>query len=104
MNILHSRKNEYIICYDITNNKLRTKIEKMLKNYGIRIQYSIFDCKISPEVYKNELNLKLKALSKNEKFIKESDSILIFNLCGSCYKKVRAYGNNKLRKQNYFIV
>jgi CRISPR-associated endonuclease Cas2 len=36
----------YIISYDIGNNKFRRKIEKALKNYGVRIQYSVFRCNL----------------------------------------------------------
>jgi len=42
----HSACDFTIICYDISNNKLRSKIEKTLKDFGVRIQYSIFMCNL----------------------------------------------------------
>jgi CRISPR-associated endonuclease Cas2 len=38
-----------IVCYDFLNDKLRQKIEKALHDYGVRIQYSVFACLLSPE-------------------------------------------------------
>ena len=35
----------YIVSYDITSNKLRRKIAKELENYGVRVQYSVFECR-----------------------------------------------------------
>ena len=39
--------NLYLVSYDITNNKLRRKIEKTLKNYGRRMQKSTFLCALA---------------------------------------------------------
>lgn len=37
----------YIITYDIASNKIRKKIAEILSEYGIRIQYSVFECKLT---------------------------------------------------------
>ena len=33
----------FIICYDISDDKKRTKVSKILKAHGIRTQYSVFE-------------------------------------------------------------
>lgn len=33
-----------IISYDIVSDKRRTKVMKLLKGYGTRVQYSVFEC------------------------------------------------------------
>lgn len=38
-----------IICYDIVNDKRRTKVMKLLKGYGTRVQYSVFECYLSTQ-------------------------------------------------------
>ena len=53
----------YIISYDFSNNKLRSKIHKTLKNYGLRVQCSVFRCSISKEQL-DELTEKIKFLIK----------------------------------------
>ncbi|MDU3113586.1 MAG: CRISPR-associated endonuclease Cas2 [Megasphaera sp.] len=46
----------YLICYDIADTKLRTKVAKYLEGFAFRIQYSVFMCenteKGMAEVYK----------------------------------------------------
>ena len=46
------RKTMYLVSYDIESDRLRKKISDTLENYGIRIQYSVFECEISEERYK----------------------------------------------------
>lgn len=42
----------YLVSYDIESDRLRKKISDTLENYGIRIQYSVFECEISEQRYK----------------------------------------------------
>ena len=37
-----------VISYDIVNDKRRTKVMKLLKGYGTHVQYSVFECDLSP--------------------------------------------------------
>jgi CRISPR-associated protein Cas2 len=45
-----SRKNvhRFVIAYDITDDRLRDKIAKLLQEYGERIQYSVFLADLNP--------------------------------------------------------
>ena len=38
-----------IVCYDFTNNRVRRKVEKALCDYGVRVQYSLFACRLNAE-------------------------------------------------------
>ncbi len=44
-------RNIYIVAYDIANDKRRTKAHKMLKGRGDALQYSVFQCALSPAEY-----------------------------------------------------
>ena len=88
----------FIIAYDISNTKVRTKFAKFLKQYGRRIQFSIFEIKNSERVLKNiilEINHKYKPLFTG------TDSILIFNLGAST--KVHRYGYAKNEESDFVI-
>ncbi len=50
----------YIVVYDITCDNRRNKITKLLKGYGRRVQYSVFECVLSIAKYQ-ELQLKLES-------------------------------------------
>ncbi|WP_456396419.1 CRISPR-associated endonuclease Cas2 [Desulfurobacterium sp.] len=39
---------KYVVVYDISNTKIRTKIYKLLSAYGKRVQFSCFEIKASP--------------------------------------------------------
>jgi len=38
-----------IVFYDIASNKLRNKIDKCMKGFGTRIQFSVFLCRLDAE-------------------------------------------------------
>ena len=44
-------KKYYIVSYDISNDKKRTKMLRLLKNYGVRVQKSVFECLISERLF-----------------------------------------------------
>lgn len=38
-----------IISYDVVDDKRRTKVMKLLKGYGSRVQYSVFECYLNSD-------------------------------------------------------
>lgn len=54
-------RQRYIVAYDITNSKRRYQIERLLCEYGERIQYSIFEVIATP-AQKRGLQNKLKRM------------------------------------------
>jgi CRISPR-associated endonuclease Cas2 len=73
----NGNKASYIVSYDFTSNKLRRRIDKMLKNYGTRLQCSVFSCNLTA-VQVEELTEKLKALiNKFREFHKPCDSLVV---------------------------
>lgn len=78
-----------IIAYDFTENKIRTKFSKFIQKFGRKLQYSVYEIKNSGRVLQliiNEIELKYKKKFTN------ADSILIFQTCEGCAKKIRRYG------------
>ncbi|MCI5910116.1 MAG: CRISPR-associated endonuclease Cas2 [Oscillospiraceae bacterium] len=71
-------KKLYLIIYDITDNKRRRKVSKILEKYGIRIQFSAFECELNEQKKK-------RIISLFEKIIKKDDSIRIYNLAKDIY-------------------
>nr|WP_287128206.1 CRISPR-associated endonuclease Cas2 [Candidatus Cyanaurora vandensis] len=53
----------WIIAYDIPLTKRRTKIAELLEGYGQRVQYSVFECDIEEQKFK-ELRERLQKLCK----------------------------------------
>lgn len=42
----------YVISYDISNDRRRNKIAKILLDYGRRVQYSVFECEMNQKSFK----------------------------------------------------
>lgn len=38
---------EYLFAYDVSDNRERRRVEKMLLGYGFRRQYSVFVCRLT---------------------------------------------------------
>ena len=60
---------DYAVIYDLTSNKERRKVDKLLKGYGFREQKSVFECKLNKKG-KEELIQKLNQLQIKSGFIK----------------------------------
>jgi CRISPR-associated protein Cas2 len=63
-----------LVTYDIPDDKRRTKLAKMLKDYGQRVQYSVFECNMNDKLLKSMSERALKILDKEE------DSLRIYRL------------------------
>ena len=64
----------YIVtAYDISDDKRRKKIDKLLSSYGFRVNYSVFELDISYQDYK-------KIIKKLQGFIQGTDSIRIYRI------------------------
>ncbi|MBQ0724753.1 MAG: CRISPR-associated endonuclease Cas2 [Cycloclasticus sp.] len=64
----------YLVCYDISDNKNRLKLSKLLRFYGVRVQKSVFEIGIRNN---NQLE-QLKNRAKN--YLEEFDSLLFYRL------------------------
>ncbi|MFB9214434.1 CRISPR-associated endonuclease Cas2 [Vibrio sinaloensis] len=70
----------YLICYDISERKTRYRIEKALLGYGERVQYSVFECKLSPAEL---IQLRFEV----NRWLEDSDKINYFRLCVHCLRR-----------------
>ena len=63
----------YLVAYDISDSKLRLKVAKELKGYGVRVQRSVFECKTSQAKYH-------QLIKKLQQMIQSPDSVRIYKL------------------------
>lgn len=66
-----------LIVYDIQEDRLRTQLSNFLKQFGRRIQYSVFEIKHSERVLRN---IKMELEIRFEKKFTQGDSVLIFTI------------------------
>ena len=41
-------RQSYLVCYDICDDKRLRKVFKTMRNYGDHLQYSVFECQLTP--------------------------------------------------------
>lgn len=80
----------YLISYDIPSDppgdRRRQRLAKHLEQFGIRIQYSIFECELNP-------GLLAQIIDRIEQTIDPKlDNVRIYTLCASCTEKVQNMG------------
>lgn len=79
----------YVISYDISNDKRRRKVVKVLEGVGFRVQYSVFECDLDAQRL-NVLRKRLKPLIQP----KSTDSIRFYRLCADCSEHIDVIGND----------
>ena len=85
-----------VISYDISEDKRRTKIHKILKSYGQWMQYSVFECNLTDTQY-------AKLRSRLGKVIEPQDSIRFYFLCACCKDKIERIGGEMPRDESIFF-
>jgi CRISPR-associated protein Cas2 len=75
-----------IVSYDITNDRRRTKVLKLLKGYGTRVQYSVFECDLD-QGQLGRLQGELAGLIDSN-----TDSVRIYRLDAIAQRRIRILG------------
>lgn len=90
-----------IVTYDIHDDKTRTKFGKLLKKYGRRLQYSVFEIKNSERI----LNILKREIEEvfSKKFT-GADSILLFPISKANNDKVIRYWQPALEEEEILFL
>ena len=79
-----------LVSYDIPNDRRRTKIAKTLRDYGERVQYSVFECNLTKKQLQTMVS-ELKKLVNTDK-----DSVRIYPLRADSAAQIQVLGIAKL--------
>jgi len=88
-----------MISYDIQSDRRRTKLHKVLKNYGEWMQYSVFECQVSEKEYQ-ELRERLLPLVD----VAAGDTLRLYRICGECQPKIEHLGGQTARPDGAVIL
>ena len=76
-----------LITFDISSNRKRYRVTKVLMEYAQRVQKSVFEAPNLPH------SSFLRLRSRVERLIDpKTDSVRYYRLCGHCVKEIRHYG------------
>nr|WP_321444804.1 CRISPR-associated endonuclease Cas2 [uncultured Cohaesibacter sp.] len=92
------RKQLIVFTYDVSKDRIRTKIADILERQGIRVQYSVFECRMDME-NANAL------FSKLELLIDPEDSIRMYVIPEDGREKSRAFGGAPISEaQDFYLL
>ncbi len=87
-----------MISYDIVEDKKRLKLMKFLKDYGERVQKSVFECNLTQRDYQ-------KVKSGVEEIIDDKkDRVRYYRICKGCAEKVEISGWGEVKEDEEFVV
>ncbi|WP_286819517.1 CRISPR-associated endonuclease Cas2 [Desulfobacter sp. UBA2225] len=81
----------YVVAYDVKSDKKRKKISELLEEWGVRVNFSVFECEI-PRKALSPLKKKIEALINPK-----SDSVLYYPLCLNCRSQSERCGMTAFR-------
>lgn len=78
-----AHKHFIVVAYDIPDDKRRTRLRKMLENFGTPVQYSVFECLLT-----------VKEQARMEGAVRHIikvtlDSVRYYALCRECRAKIQ---------------
>lgn len=75
-----------VVSYDISSDKHRQKVADLLGMVLTRVQKSVFEGDLPPEVLQKSVERALRHLEP------ETDSLRVYRLCAACAPRVDVYG------------
>ncbi len=78
----------YVISYDITDNRRRNQVAKLLEGFGERVQYSVFECLLTADQFSALLRRLVRRIDQ------DADSIRCYRLCAGCADETILRGRN----------
>jgi CRISPR-associated protein Cas2 len=86
---MKAKKLFVVVAYDISNTRKRTKVSKILEQYGVRINRSVFECMFTKDQF-DRIKKELKA-----KINSKTDVLVFYVLCINCYSKLKRFPDQK---------
>jgi CRISPR-associated protein Cas2 len=70
-----------VVSYDIEDDGARNRVAEVLKDYGKRVQYSVFECRLEPGLVA-EMRRDLERIPRGKR-----DEIRLYFLCARCAER-----------------
>lgn len=78
-----------VISYDVADDRRRLRLANALKDFGVRVQYSVFECRLDAAQLEKLRNRLVKLVDLQE------DSVYLYRLCLACGARQEVYGREK---------
>ena len=88
-----------VVSYDIHDDKRRTRVHKALKNFGERIQFSVFECDLNKEPILRMQHALMRIIKEEDQ-----DSVRFYHLCDICKRRIDRIGGVIPREEGPVVV
>ncbi len=76
----------YLLAYDIADPKRLARVAKVMESIGERVQNSVFEAYLTPEMLEKTLERARRVMDEEE------DSLRVYFLCAACRKRIQTLG------------
>jgi CRISPR-associated protein Cas2 len=87
-----------VLAYDIPNDKRRERLRKTLLRFGNPVQYSVFECDLSPRQLVRMRKAVLAVISLPE------DNVRYYTLCRGCVQVAEVFGGKPVTQRRTLYV
>jgi CRISPR-associated protein Cas2 len=75
-----------LVVYDIANSRRLAKAARICEDYGVRVEYSVFECDLADEQF-------ARFWGKLEKVIDVTkDRLIAYRICSACAERIQSIG------------
>ena len=79
-----------LVAYDIGNPRRLARVARHCEDYGMRVQYSVFECRLLAEEF-DQFWAELRDLIEPKE-----DRLLAYRICAECAHDIRSFGTQVL--------
>ena len=82
-----------VVSYDVPSDRRRTRLAHALKDFGVRVQFSVFECLLEADQVDRLRRRVLQPIDPGE------DSVRLYRFCLDCRSKVEIHGQGKVTEE-----
>lgn len=92
------REMVYLVAYDITHPKRLSRVAKVCEDFGVRVQYSLFECRLEPDEFTRLWSSLLAEMDLDE------DRAVAYPLDARCVRETQTAGTMACTERTLFYL
>lgn len=90
--------NVYLVCYDISDDRTRTRVHQALGAYGDPVQYSVFQVRLKSDNELRDLTQELRELGVVD------EELRLYRLCDRCLANSHSLGGRPVDEHSSMVL
>jgi CRISPR-associated protein Cas2 len=81
---------KFVVCYDIPEDKIRTRLAKLCEQFGIRVQFSVFEFRLNESDY-----IEFRGKLERGGYLSGEHALLFYPLHDDDLEQIERFGNSR---------